>query len=195
MARSRGRPNINLLSQRARSESLLRQLLHLRDAIESLLQPPRGEGPKADRELLTGRQAHALYIVHQGPTRMGDLARSLHVTPAAATSIADALVALQIIERFRDESDRRLVCLRETERGAAIIRDRNLWEHTAIGGLEAALASPSSGDGELRVDDVIRLVEAAAEHAGHAFRRRSRAAKPMVASTTLRADSQNNGPR
>jgi len=146
-------------SPQTRAESLLRELLHLRDAIQTLLQPPPVDGVKPDRDLLSGRQAHALYIVHQAPTTMGELARALRVTPAAATGLADALVALHMAERVGDPSDRRIVRLAATERGAAVIRDRNLWEHTALAALEATLLSEKPGVETVAVEEVIRLVE------------------------------------
>ncbi|MFZ0995322.1 MAG: MarR family transcriptional regulator [Candidatus Dormiibacterota bacterium] len=149
-------------SPQGRAESLLRELLRLREAIQTLLQPPRADPVKPDRDLLSGRQAHALYIVHQGPTTMGELARALRVTPAAATAIADGLVGLHMAERVGDTADRRIVRLATTERGAAVIRDRNLWEHTALAALEAALLPEKPGIETLAVQEVMRLVEGAA---------------------------------
>jgi|GEM_PF-1711136 len=162
-------------SPQARAESMLRELLHLREAIQTLLQPPRASLVKPDRDLLSGRQAHALYIVHQGPTTMGELARALRVTPAAATAIADGLVALHMAERVGDSADRRIVRLVSTKRGDAVIQDRNLWEHTALAALEATLLSGKPGTETLAVQEVMRLVEGAVEIAAAAPGQRSRA--------------------
>jgi DNA-binding MarR family transcriptional regulator len=184
-----GRVQIDHESPQARAESLLRELLHLREAIQTLLQPPRAGLVKPDRDLLSGRQAHALYIVHQGPTTMGELARLLRVTPAAATAIADGLVALHMAERVGDAADRRLVRLAATERGAAVIRDRNLWEHTALAALQGALLSEKPGIETLAVQEVMRLVEGAAEIAAAVSGDESRTTDPGGHHGRLRADA------
>jgi DNA-binding MarR family transcriptional regulator len=176
-------------SPQARAESLLRELLHLREAIQTLLQPPRAGLVKPDRDLLSGRQAHALYIVHQRPTTMGELARVLRVTPAAATAIADGLVALHMAERVGDASDRRIVRLAASERGAAVIRDRNLWEHTALAALQAALLAEKPGIETLAVQEVMRLVEGAAEIAAAVTGERSRVAEVAGDDGRLEADA------
>ncbi|HUY24193.1 MAG TPA: MarR family transcriptional regulator [Acidimicrobiales bacterium] len=175
-------------SPQTRAESLIRELLHLRDAIQTLLQPPPVDGFKPDRDLLSGRQAHALYIVHQSPTTMGELARALRVTPAAATGIADALVALHMADRVGDPSDRRIVRLTATERGAAVIRDRNLWEHTALAALEATLSSEKPGIETLAVEEVIRLVEGSVASAARVSEANSGQIHLDGAEGTLQAD-------
>lgn len=177
------------VSPQARAESLLRELLHLREAIQTLLQPPRTDPVKPDRDLLSGRQAHALYIVHQGPTTMGELARALRVTPAAATAIADGLVALRMAERVGDAADRRIVRLATTERGAAVIRDRNLWEHTALAALQAALLSEKPGIETLAVQEVLRLVEGAVAFTAPASKERSRAVDVDLRDGQLQGDA------
>lgn len=143
----------------ARAERLLRELLHLREAIQTLLQPPRVDPVKPDRDLLSSRQGHALYIVYQTPTTMGELAQALRVPPTTATVIADGLVALGMAKRARDTEDRRLVRLTATARGVALIRDRNRWEHPALAALETVLLAERPGLETQAAEALLKLVE------------------------------------
>jgi len=52
-----------------------------------------------------------------GPTPMADLAKEQTITPAAMTSIVDHLEELKLIERMRNETDRRVIKVGITTRG------------------------------------------------------------------------------
>ena len=53
--------------------------------------------------------------------KMSDLAAMRLLTPAGATGIVDKLIHLELVERKFDESDRRVVLLALTDRGAATL--------------------------------------------------------------------------
>ncbi|MEU8243175.1 MarR family transcriptional regulator [Actinoplanes missouriensis] len=65
----------------------------------------------------------ALYILgeHEGLTG-GALARLLHVQQSSITPLADRLEAAGLIERARDDSDRRRVWLCPTDKGGTMVR-------------------------------------------------------------------------
>jgi DNA-binding MarR family transcriptional regulator len=56
-------------------------------------------------------------LSESGPTPMVDLAREQMITQAAMTSIVDHLEELKLIERMRNETDRRVIRVGITSRG------------------------------------------------------------------------------
>jgi DNA-binding MarR family transcriptional regulator len=52
-----------------------------------------------------------------GPKTAGDIATATGLRPAATTALIDRLEAKGLVERFRDEADRRRVLVRMTEEG------------------------------------------------------------------------------
>ena len=73
---------------------------------------------------LTATQIHALlWLGHDGPLTMGELARRVSVTEKTVTGIVDRLERDGFLHRERDAADRRVVRARATGRGAAVSRD------------------------------------------------------------------------
>src|SRR5512143_607411 len=73
---------------------------------------------------LTAPQIHALlWLGHDGPLTMGELARRVSVTEKTVTGLVDRLERDGFLRRERDAADRRLVRARATDRGAAVSRD------------------------------------------------------------------------
>ncbi len=73
---------------------------------------------------LTAPQIHALlWLGHDGPLTMGELARRVAVTEKTVTGIVDRLERDGFLRRERDAADRRVVRARATGRGAAVSRD------------------------------------------------------------------------
>src|SRR5512133_2336915 len=73
---------------------------------------------------LTAPQIHALlWLGHDGPLMMGELARRVSVTEKTVTGIVDRLERDGFLRRERDAADRRVVRARATERGVALSRD------------------------------------------------------------------------
>jgi DNA-binding MarR family transcriptional regulator len=57
------------------------------------------------------------FVSEGGQASMKDLARFLSITPASATSLANGLVRMGVLERIADASDRRVILLRPTAHG------------------------------------------------------------------------------
>ncbi|HET8541326.1 MAG TPA: MarR family transcriptional regulator [Anaeromyxobacter sp.] len=73
---------------------------------------------------LTAPQIHALlWLGHDGPLTMGELARRVAVTEKTVTGIVDRLERDGLVRRERDAEDRRVVRARATGRGEAVSRD------------------------------------------------------------------------
>lgn len=69
---------------------------------------------------LTPPQVHTLmWLGEDGPLSMGDLARRIGITEKTMTGVIDRLERNGHVERARGESDRRVVRVRLTRKGAA----------------------------------------------------------------------------
>jgi DNA-binding MarR family transcriptional regulator len=72
---------------------------------------------------LSAPQVHTLLALgRDGPLPMGDLARRAGVTEKTATGLVDRLERDGLVQRVRDEGDRRVVQVRPTAAGAALAR-------------------------------------------------------------------------
>ncbi len=63
---------------------------------------------------------------------MGMLAERTHQCSATLTGIIDRLLKMGLVERQRDESDRRLVLVRITERGQQVLHESLLGRFEAL---------------------------------------------------------------
>jgi DNA-binding MarR family transcriptional regulator len=70
---------------------------------------------------VTLAQYRTLVILANGPSRLADLAEAMGVNPSTATRMCDRLVRKQLIERTRDQLDRREVGLSLTADGQALV--------------------------------------------------------------------------
>jgi DNA-binding MarR family transcriptional regulator len=134
----------------------------------------------ADHDL-TPTQIHALlWLGHDGPLTMGELARRVSVTEKTITGIVDRLERDGHLARERDAGDRRVVRVRLTSRGAAVYGriDRHMDEGVAR---LLGLLAPEDRSALLRIAD--RL--AAALAVAHPVREGARAPRAAV-STAVR---------
>ncbi len=70
---------------------------------------------------LSVSQAYALRALGEGPLTMGALASALHLSVSAVTRVVDPLAGRGLVERHRDEGDRRICRVAMTAAG------RRLW--------------------------------------------------------------------
>jgi DNA-binding MarR family transcriptional regulator len=102
---------------------------------------------------LTPAQLHiVLWLGHDGPMTMGDLARRVAVTEKTITGVVDRLERDELVRRERDPGDRRVVHVRLARRGEELFRRID-------DGIAAKLAGLL---GLLDVDDrqhLVRMVE------------------------------------
>ena len=98
------------------------------DVIDAILSASRAMMAVAARSLamndedVTLPQYRTLVVLaFQGPRRLADLAEALQVSPSTATRMCDRLVRKGLIDRTRDEFDRREVNLALTETGRQLV--------------------------------------------------------------------------
>lgn len=84
-----------------------------------------GESVRRDSPDLSARQMAIFLLVYttDGPHTVRGLASALRLAKPAVTRALDRLAALGFIRRDRDESDRRSVVVRRTEKGATYLSD------------------------------------------------------------------------
>ncbi|MCL6602946.1 MAG: MarR family transcriptional regulator [Paenibacillus sp.] len=70
-------------------------------------------------------------IYRKGTVKTTDLSDYFSITPGAATSIADKLERLELIDRNRDAQDRRIIQIQLTEKGQKYVEQRKK-EHIAL---------------------------------------------------------------
>ncbi|MFA4843026.1 MAG: MarR family transcriptional regulator [Candidatus Omnitrophota bacterium] len=72
------------------------------------------------------------FLERQGESRMTDLAKFMSVTTAAMTGLIDRLVRDGYVERVEDPDDRRIIKVRATAKGSALVRKINLQKRQMI---------------------------------------------------------------
>jgi DNA-binding MarR family transcriptional regulator len=65
-------------------------------------------------------------IVFRGPISLGELAQAEQVRPPTMTRVVAALERAGLVERSTDPADRRVVAIRGTERGSAVLSEGRL---------------------------------------------------------------------
>lgn len=97
------------------------------ELIEAVLSASRAMVALAEESIhqvnddVTLAQYRTLVILANGPSRLADLAEAMGVNPSTATRMCDRLVRKQLIERTRDQLDRREVGLSLTPDGQALV--------------------------------------------------------------------------
>ncbi|WP_325096749.1 MarR family winged helix-turn-helix transcriptional regulator [Mycolicibacterium vinylchloridicum] len=87
-----------------------------------------------------------------GPVRLTDLARTVGITQGTASTLTDALVREGLIERFADESDRRVTLLQTTATGR---RQAETWA-SAYTAAAYELFSILSGKEQLALTELLQ---------------------------------------
>jgi len=126
---------------------------------------------KLDRLLpqLTSKIAHRTRVTGLGPTAMmvlrrlrhlgvctvSDLAEWIGVTSATVTGITNKLDNQNLIERWREQDDRRVVRIRLTDEGLRVLSD---FEHVRREKVNALLSTLSADDLSRLADIIERIV-------------------------------------
>lgn len=63
------------------------------------------------------------HLDKEGPLNVSDLAKSVHITNAAVTTITDQLLVDEYITKVRSKTDRRVVNITITEKGREIVNN------------------------------------------------------------------------
>lgn len=103
------------------------------------------------------------FIAREGSTSSRKLAAALGVTPADTTGLVDRLVAQGLVSRADNPEDRRMLSLRATDRGEALVAK---LRETTMARLSDVLARMSVDELAVLVQGITSLVKAAEGHAG-----------------------------
>lgn len=72
---------------------------------------------------VTAPQLMSLAVVaEEGPISLGDIAKSVHLSPSTIVGVLDRLVDKNYVKRRRDKKDRRLINVTITEKGRELIK-------------------------------------------------------------------------
>ncbi len=141
---------------------LVREIIELQRQVRRAL---REYVPDAWMNLnLTIAQLKSLFlIVREGSTNTKTLAKELGVTPSNVTGIVDRLVKQGLVSRQENPEDRRMLRLRVTDKGEAILT--SLREET-ISSMSEVLARMSIEELSSLARGLSSLVKAAELHRG-----------------------------
>ena len=96
---------------------------------------------------ISNTHLHVLFLLTtEGPLAMGRLADQLNASLPSVTGIVDRMVAHGLVERLRDDDDRRLVVVRATPAGRVAVDEIDLVRRRSLGRLLAMLAPDDQAD-------------------------------------------------
>ncbi len=122
--------------------------------------------PDAGTRLTPQAQAVLLHLAHAGPLTVTEAARHFGRAQSVVSEIVEGMVARGLLERLRDERDRRRTLIWLTPAGReAMERQYQVLDPTRVAG---AFARLSAQDAQGLIDGLARLVEAAQRDAARA---------------------------
>ena len=99
------------------------------------------EKPLSELDALPMAQMRLLWPVHYCPgSTMKDYSERLRVSQSTLTQLADSLVRRSLIERYHDETDRRIVRLQLSEKGQVLMDAANRRREETLRGVWAELS-------------------------------------------------------
>ncbi|MFS0556585.1 MarR family winged helix-turn-helix transcriptional regulator [Brevibacillus sp. 179-C9.3 HS] len=105
--------------------------LHIRDLLKRL---NKTFGTMATKELrqygLTVSQLMVIREIHCEPKTIGQLSKAVDLSYSTVSGIIDRLEREQMVERIRDENDRRVIWIRKTEKITELFSKVNLFSES-----------------------------------------------------------------
>lgn len=95
-----------------------------------------------DQYGITVPQFFVLRHLDEGRITMGQLSKSIHLSMSTVSGIVDRLEEHDYVKRVRDEDDRRIVWIEETEKGSKIKEQITLFNERQFSNLLGGLAEP-----------------------------------------------------
>jgi DNA-binding MarR family transcriptional regulator len=109
---------------------------------------------------ISNTHLHVLFLLTtDGPLAMGRLADQLNASMPSVTGIVDRMVGHGLVERLRDDDDRRLVVVRATSAGRAAVEEIDLVRRQQLARV-LALLDPSEQQAALHVFRSMRTAAA-----------------------------------
>ena len=101
-------------------EKLIAQIMESQRRMNRVMRQ-RTLDPWVNLNLTVPQLKSLFFISRHGKVNLSGLASGIHVTPANVTGIADRLVEQELLTRLPDVEDRRVLWLRLTEKGEALL--------------------------------------------------------------------------
>ncbi|MBU4566307.1 MAG: MarR family transcriptional regulator [Desulfarculus sp.] len=115
----------------------------------------------ASEHRLTTPQLLCLRLLAQeGPLTPGAVAKEMYLSQATVTGILDRLEKRRLVERRRDQADRRKVSLHLTQEGITAVKQAPLPLHERFASRLEALTAAERDEIERVLDKVVELMEA-----------------------------------
>ncbi len=86
------------------------------------------------------------WLSHQGASKMTDLAKFMKVTTAASTGIVQRLVLLGYVQREYDQSDRRIIRIKLSVKGAEVLKKINQQRTQSVTKIFGQLSQDDRGE-------------------------------------------------
>ena len=100
---------------------------------------------------ISNTHLHVLFLLTtEGPMAMGRLADQLDTSMPSVSGIVDRMVSHRLVERLRDDDDRRLVVVRATSAGHAAVEEIDMVRRRQLARVLEML-EPSEQEAALRV--------------------------------------------
>ncbi|HHY12595.1 MAG TPA: MarR family transcriptional regulator [Firmicutes bacterium] len=98
------------------------------DRIDKLIHLVAGKFGREIAQAVEGNMSMSQFLVlrfiaQSGPARVSQIAQKMQVTSSAVTFLTDKLVDKELIGRKRDKTDRRVVLVFVTEKGASLLEE------------------------------------------------------------------------
>lgn len=116
-----------------------KQIAEIVDNLRRVFQVVHGQSKRAERETgLTSPQLWTIKVVAEAECiRVSDLARRIYLHPATTVGILDRLEKKGLVSRTRSQEDRRVVHVRLTQEGLAIVeKSPQVAQGLLVAGLE-----------------------------------------------------------
>ena len=78
-------------------------------------------------------QSELLMNIDNGPSRVKDIAATMHISSGAVTQLIDAMADMELVERFISEEDRRVVWVKLSEAGKRRLAKLRKQYHDYLG--------------------------------------------------------------
>jgi DNA-binding MarR family transcriptional regulator len=102
-------------------QELTERVFALRHAMKRLFGAGMYKELREELQSVTIHQLQTLGLLTSGPLAMRELAKGLEVSESSATAVTDRLVRQGLVERHSDPSDRRIVRLALSPKGADLV--------------------------------------------------------------------------
>ncbi len=142
--------------------ALIREIVELEQRLSRVMRQHQPE-VWMDLNLTIAQLKSVFFIANRGSINLRTLAAALGVTPADVTGIVDRLVEQGLVSRTENPEDRRMLLVRATDKGEALVTN---LRQTTMGRITDLLSRMNVDELTTLVRGLTSLVRAAEAHEG-----------------------------